>query len=441
LATRFYLPSGGSSPLASLAVGSTWEQTVSAFFRAPAVLTKTNTALTTFGAAVQGVTPTSQSVFGQWVSAPLAAAHDFTTSETASIVVRGAENTYLLNAFLAYCIRVVSGDGSTERGVLRMQGAFTSDGEWGIAAYWDTRIFSAQALAAVSAQAGDRIVIEIGHHINGVLSGTGYLRFGDPSATDDYALTRGLTTNLCPWVELSPTLTFAGSTVDDDLDGSHRVMAWAAADDLDGSHLVCGVDDLGGSHRLLTWAADDDIDGSHRVMLWAAADDLDGSHFVYGVDDLTGSHRVLAWASDDLVGSHRVLAWASEDLTGSHRLLALSDDDLAGSHRVVGVDDLSGSHKVLAFADEDLSGSHRVLAWADDDLAGSHKLILWADDDMAGSHRIRTRITSSRVLCWRILDDVAVTATTYPASTHTLIGEIELTVGGVDFTGWAEGLR
>ncbi len=124
--------------------------------------------------------------------------------------------------------------------------------------------------------------------------------------------------------------------------------------------------------------ADDDLDGSHRLLVWAAADDLDGSHRLTGVDDLSGSHRLLAWVDDDLSGSHGV-GWENESLAGSHRVLIWTDEDLDGSHRVMvwaPADDLAGSHRLMAWApDDELSGSHRLLVWADDDLSGTYALI------------------------------------------------------------------
>jgi len=123
--------------------------------------------------------------------------------------------------------------------------------------------------------------------------------------------------------------------------------------------------------------ADDDLDGSHRLLVWAAADDLEGSHRLTGVDDLTGSHRVLAYVDDDLPGSHGV-GFENEVLAGAHRLLIFSDEELSGAHRVL----------VWAGAN-DLDGSHRLMAWApDDELAGSHRLLVWADDDLSGTHTI-----------------------------------------------------
>lgn len=289
MATRLYLPSSGASPLASLAVGAMWETTSDVFFRAPTATAKTNTAISQFVDKPACATG-QQEVFGQWVSAPLAAAHDFTAGETVSLVVSCMEGSTSANAHLAFCVRVVSGDGATQRGVLASQETYSTE----FATSQATRIISGRALASVSAQVGDRIVIEIGIHSNtGVTSYWLYERFGDPSATGDFALTADLATDLCPWVELSPTLPFSGSTVDDDLAGSHRVMAWAAADDLDGSHLVCAWSD----------------------------DDLDGSHLVYGVDDLSGSHLLWVAVDDDLAGSHRVYAWADDDLSGLHFLV------------------------------------------------------------------------------------------------------------------------
>ena len=134
--------------------------------------------------------------------------------------MRCKEANYAANAHLAYIARVVSGDGATVRGVLKSQTGFAS--EWSTMAA--TRIFSAAALAAVEAQAGDRIVIEVG--ATSWSGSNAYLltmRYGDPTATDDFELTAALTTDLCPWVELSPTLSFseegAGAPADLFLDG------------------------------------------------------------------------------------------------------------------------------------------------------------------------------------------------------------------------------
>lgn len=205
MATRFYLPASGTSPLASQAVDSTWEGSASTFFRAPLGTSKTNTALTNF-AAVFGSTATRQDCWAQWASEPLSRCHRFTTADTISMVVRGLEDNAAVDGHLAYVVRVVSGDGSVVRGTLATYMATSTE----LTTSALTRIHNARAFAgSVIAFAGDRIVVEIGSH--GVTPSTSYnltWRFGDPTGTSDFALTAGLTTDLCPWVEFSQTLSF-----------------------------------------------------------------------------------------------------------------------------------------------------------------------------------------------------------------------------------------
>ncbi len=125
---------------------------------------------------------------------------------------------------------------------------------------------------------------------------------------------------------------------------------------------------------------DDDLDGSYRLMNYAADDDLTGSHRLlsYSDDDLDGSYQILGWSQDDLDGSYRLMNWAAaDDLDGSHRIMVyVPDDDLTGSWLICGVDDLIGSHRLMNYADDDLAGSHRIMAWApDDDLAGLYFIV------------------------------------------------------------------
>ena len=203
MATRFYLPVSGTSPLNALAVATSWEHSGANFFRAPAVTAKSNSALTDKLGSFPDAT-TDQMCWGQWVSKPIAA-FSFLTSHTISMVVRGLEANANADAHLAYTVRVVSGDGTVDRGTIAEFHATSTE----LLTTAATRIHSARALNNnVSAQNGDRIVIELGSH--GVTPSTDNVtwRFGDPSATADFALTAALTTDLCPWVELSPTLTF-----------------------------------------------------------------------------------------------------------------------------------------------------------------------------------------------------------------------------------------
>lgn len=115
MATRFYMPSSGVSPLDSLAAG-TWGQ--SSITRLPAVRTKSNTELTT--RTLQWPTTESASwAWYQFVSETLDVAQTITTADTISMVVgKMAETTTGGDTHLAFVLRVVSQDGLTVRGTL-----------------------------------------------------------------------------------------------------------------------------------------------------------------------------------------------------------------------------------------------------------------------------------------------------------------------------------
>jgi len=207
MATRFYLPISGTEPLSSLAVDSGWTRSDS-LLRKPCDITKTDSQLMQKSAIWQ-VTSTSSWVWMQFQSKCLATGYSWITGDTVSMVIKVAEAAAQVDSHLAYCIRVVSQDGSTIRGTI---GVFrTSSSEYPTSlATIATRIHSARTDGAsnFSSQAGDRIIIEIGHYgITPTLNAV-YFNYGAPTGTGDYALTAGLTTDLCPWVELSRDVSF-----------------------------------------------------------------------------------------------------------------------------------------------------------------------------------------------------------------------------------------
>ncbi len=205
MAVRFYLPSTGTSPLPSLAVASGWSGSVANFGRGPLERSKaTNTALAS-QAAVFLSTANRADAWRQWTSEPLTEPYSFTGSHTASLVMRCVESVAQVDAHIACVVRVVSGDGATVRGTLLSH--LTASTEYATTA--STRILSALTLSAVSALAGDRIVVELGSYgVTPSTAGTATLRYGTPSATADFALTANLTTDLVPWLELSATPNF-----------------------------------------------------------------------------------------------------------------------------------------------------------------------------------------------------------------------------------------
>lgn len=208
MTTRLYLPASGSPPLAALAVNSNWELTNS-LVRLPCFTAKQNTALAT-DARTWPATTTQQWCWRQYQSETLAAGYSWTTADTVSMVIGkcGEPSARTADTHLAYVVRVVSGDGSVIRGVIGLYHATSF--EFPNVASAATRIHSARVNGATSfsSQAGDRIIIEIGLHGVTPAAVQVQMRFGDPSATGDFARTAGLTTDLDPWVELSRTVTF-----------------------------------------------------------------------------------------------------------------------------------------------------------------------------------------------------------------------------------------
>lgn len=208
MATRLYLPSSGTAPLASLAYDSNWEQSTG-LVRLPCSITKSDTALTNSVRTWASAT-TQQWVWWQFQSAMLAEGYSWTTSDTVSLVIRGLEANTACDSHVVYSVRVVSADGSTVRGTVGLYHAIST--EFTTSAL--TRIHNARTTGATNftSYAGDRIIIELGLH--GVTPSTSYtntMRIGDPTATSDFALTAGLTTDLCPWVQLSRDVIFGNA--------------------------------------------------------------------------------------------------------------------------------------------------------------------------------------------------------------------------------------
>lgn len=213
MATRFYLPSSGTPPLGSLSVRSDWEQTTG-LVRLPSYTTKKNTALTSSNRTWPS-TATQQWAWYQYQSEQLLAAYSWTTADTVSMVLgKLAETSNGGDTHLAYIVRVVSSDGATERGVIGLYHATST--EFPLTAAAATRIHSASVNGATnfSSQIGDRIIIELGVHGVTPAAESIQMRVGDPTASADFALTAALTTDLDPWVELSKTVSLGVPPID-----------------------------------------------------------------------------------------------------------------------------------------------------------------------------------------------------------------------------------
>jgi len=204
MATRFYLQSTGTAPFDPAIADGGWEQNVVTVYAARNMSTaKANSALTTVS-GVFGSTSTSQTRYHTFVSDTLNV--DQALSGTFAMVIgKCAETSLSGDAHLAYALRVVTGAG-VHRATLRT--SMTTISEFALIASAATRIIASGAITGFSASAGDRIVLEIGIHGVTPANEVMQMRFGDPTAVSDFALTTALTTDLCPWGELSQTVTF-----------------------------------------------------------------------------------------------------------------------------------------------------------------------------------------------------------------------------------------
>lgn len=194
MATRLYLQSTGSAPFSPAAADGGWEVNSAALVYRNMRTTKANTALTTLS-STPGGTSTQQYRYGCFVSDTLASAQ--TISGTFSLVIgKCAETSTGGDAHLAFTLRVV--DGTTGAHKATLASVMATSSEFPLMAAAATRIHSAVAVTSYAAAAGDRLVLEIGVHGVTPAAEVMQMRIGDPTGSADFALTAGLTTDLCP---------------------------------------------------------------------------------------------------------------------------------------------------------------------------------------------------------------------------------------------------
>ncbi len=196
--TRFYLPSTGAAAV-SPSFSAGWEDTASAS-RLRTITTRISSAMTTIN--ITDLSAADRDVLGrQYVSDPLTA-QDITVQYIRA-QIRTSETLATNNILLAWSIFVVSNDGGTVRGTL--VAVHRDDTEF------DTTLTNRGDLVygnAVSAQAGDRIVIEIGGGGAPIVTHDYSLSIGDDSGTD-LAVDDSTTTANNPYIDFSQTLSFA----------------------------------------------------------------------------------------------------------------------------------------------------------------------------------------------------------------------------------------
>lgn len=206
MATRFYLPSTGSAAV-SPAYDAGWEKTDIAA-RLPAVTTKTSSAMTTLS-TTDGGQDNEDHLYRQYISDQIAA--QTISAQTLEFQIRASEDDAKGDLYTAIGVRVVSYDGNTVRGTILAVSRDATE----VATSLTNRRYTATT-TEVTAEDGDRIVIEIG--LGGDPWGSGYhsdgnLRIGDAAASD-LPENDTDTNDYNPWVEFPNTLSwYSGPTI------------------------------------------------------------------------------------------------------------------------------------------------------------------------------------------------------------------------------------
>ena len=202
MATRFYFITQAGSDIpepisGSPAIDSNWER-YALFSRQPCFNRKLGTsALADVVRAWPGVT-TGQWVWYQWQTEPLLEQYVFSAGDSVRTVLQCAQQTVNTDTNLAFSLRVSSPDGLTVRGTLLWSGEVGT--EFSISAC--TRILGGNFSGDVTAQAGDRLIFELGLHGETPAAENVRIRIGD-SAEADFEYAADLTTDLNPWWEIS----------------------------------------------------------------------------------------------------------------------------------------------------------------------------------------------------------------------------------------------
>lgn len=201
---RYYLPDLGLNPGVSPAFGSLWDVTASAGrYLMPTAPSNTTLANRTRSETLAGV---ADVLCHQWVSAADLPA---TTIEgTFRAAIRVNEGSTDSDAMLQVAIHVFSGDGTTLRGTLFAGQSLTStsptstDPNYEMPTSAAIRCLSGD-LTPVVAQAGDRLVVEIGARFCNATTTSKAVAFrvGDASASSDIPFTVDSTDAGRPWIE------------------------------------------------------------------------------------------------------------------------------------------------------------------------------------------------------------------------------------------------
>lgn len=159
--------------------------------------------------AAQG-TSGNDTLLGQWISAPLDVNQNIGGGgATFRGQLRMAETNAALDARVQCIVYVIESDLSTVRGVLLAMSAAALSHEFNTALRnISIPLGGSTATTLVAAQAGDRIVVEIGFRQHATFAANGQMDTLDTNATE-LPVDETTTAADTPWVEFSDTITFA----------------------------------------------------------------------------------------------------------------------------------------------------------------------------------------------------------------------------------------
>lgn len=207
-ATRFYLPSTGTADI-STSTASTWEVTDVSFTRREMSPTKLSSAVEEQQLTEDIVNSADQDwLFRQYVSNPIAA--QTISAQQVKLQIRGNESASGNNMAVSWLVKIVSNNGGTLRGTL--VGHRRDNLELAVSVSEPltyTNRGDNVTSTAVTAEDGDRIILEIGTGGNPAVSAghASGLVFNDDNATD-LGENNTDTAAFNPWLQFQNDITF-----------------------------------------------------------------------------------------------------------------------------------------------------------------------------------------------------------------------------------------
>jgi hypothetical protein len=214
MATRFYFPWATAADVSPAITGS-WTVSNTAVWRKLADTKGSSTIQFASAFTLGGDSVATSACERVYVSAPMAAGNVFTaTTHTFSGELMTREWGITDNADRIYVlIKIVSEDGNTVRGTIVNFGTYGTTSEFSNNTIGSCRIigYNDALTGSVTTQSGDRLVVEIGFYTASGTSPQANGKWGE-NGTDIAANTNSGTTNTCPWIEFSNTITMQVTT-------------------------------------------------------------------------------------------------------------------------------------------------------------------------------------------------------------------------------------